>query len=134
MSATLACVDPAQVERFWPLAERFIASAYKHNHQSVPDELLTELRERRKLLWLAVDDNMLIGAIVTGIYDTIGGRTLKMLECGGESMPRWLHLHREIEDYAKAEGCGRVLIEGRLGWARKLEGYRPVGIVLEKRI
>lgn len=132
--AELHCVAPELIEAIWPIAEPFVARSYKHNFQRVPDELATELAQGTKLLWLACEGQRVLGAIVTMLFDTIEGRALKMLECGGDEMAAWMHLHERIEQYAKNEGCSRVLIEGRRGWARQLPDYRMIAVVLEKRI
>jgi hypothetical protein len=48
-------------------------------------------------------------------------------------MRRWLRLIDQIERYAWREGCERVVICGRRGWARMLPAYREAARIIERR-
>jgi hypothetical protein len=39
-----------------------------------------------------------------------------------------------IEAWARSIGCDTMLIMGRPGWQRALEGYRRTAVVLEKKL
>jgi hypothetical protein len=39
-----------------------------------------------------------------------------------------------VEDWARSIGCDTMLIMGRPGWQRALEGYRRTAVVLEKKL
>jgi hypothetical protein len=39
-----------------------------------------------------------------------------------------------IEGWARSIGCDTMLIMGRPGWQRALEGYRRTAVVLEKKL
>lgn len=130
----LCAVDPTLLWQIWPIAAPYIEKAFKRNDHMMPDALLHELRAGEKILWIASDGERVYGAIVTGIFQMNTGKLCKMLDCGGEEMPQWLHLRATIEEYAKAEGCDRLLIEGRPGWQRLFPEFRLVGVILEKRI
>jgi hypothetical protein len=72
--------------------------------------------------------------MVTQIFEMRSGKVCKMMECGGTRLNEWKHLRTEIEEYAKHQGCDRVLVTGRPGWAVALPDYRTTAVVLEKRI
>lgn len=129
----LIAVDPARVKEIWPAARPLIERAYKDGDQNVPPEILHDLTKGRRLLWLAVDgEEKIIAAMLTQLFNMVSGKMLKMQECGGERMRDWKHLRKRVEDYARAEGCTRVLCEGREGWERIMPDYKRVAIVLEK--
>lgn len=129
----LLAVDPKRVGEIWLAARPLIEKAYKNGDQNIPDNVLHDLRCGRRLLWLAVDEKeAIVAAMLTQLFEMVSGKMCKMQECGGERMPEWKHLRRRIEDYARAEGCTRVLVEGRPGWERIMPDYQRVAIVLEK--
>lgn len=131
----IIAVDPKRAHQIWHAAEPFIASAYKDGDQDVPPNILADLRSARRVLWLAVDENeKIIAAMLTQLFPMVSGKMCKMQECGGERMQEWKHLRRRIEDYARDEGCDRVMLEGRPGWQRMLPDYAQVAVVLEKRL
>lgn len=128
----LLCAAPELIWEAWPMAAPFIERSYGRNDQKVPNGLLDDLRAGRKLLWIAADDDGVAGAIVTAIYELGSGKVCRMHECGGDRMAEWLPLLAEIEQYAKAEGCVRVLTECRPGFSRVLPDYKTTAIILEK--
>lgn len=131
----LIAVDPKRAQEIWPAARPLIERAYKDGDQDVPPTILHDLTKGRRVLWLAVDgEENIIAAMLTQLFQMNSGKMLKMQECGGERMHEWKHLRRRIEDYAKAEGCTRVLVEGRPGWERIMPDYERVAVVLEKRL
>lgn len=44
------------------------------------------------------------------------------------------HIRPIIEEWARDIGCDTMLIMGRPGWQRALEGYRRTAVVLEKKL
>lgn len=131
----LMAVDPKRVTEIWPAARPLIEKAYKDGDQEVPPNVLADLRCGKRLLWLAVDENEnIIAAMLTQLFKMVSGKMCKMQECGGARMKEWKHLRRRIEDYARAEGCYKVLVEGREGWKRIMPDYDQVAVVLEKRL
>jgi hypothetical protein len=52
----------------------------------------------------------------------------------GEDLDAMLPLLDGIEDGLRRLGCIKFRIIGRLGWQKKLPGYRPRAIMLEKRL
>lgn len=131
----LIAVDPNRVTEIWHAARPMIEKAYKDSDQDVPVTILHDLRCGKRLLWLAVDgEETIIAAMLTQLFTMNSGKMLKMQECGGKRMREWKHLRKRVEDYAKAEGCTRVLVEGREGWERIMPDYKRVAVVLEKRL
>lgn len=102
----------------------------------MPEDLLEQLRYGTRVLWVvATSDAVIIAAMLTQIFEMRGGTKLcKMMECGGSRLDEWSGFRSKIEQYAKAEGCDRVMVVGRPGWAHVLTDYAVTGVTLEKRI
>jgi hypothetical protein len=113
-----------------------IEKSYARSGHAMPGTLLDDLRAERRMLWLVVHDyDKIIGAGVTAMFDIASGKMLKIEHFGGENMLRATRLCIDaIEDYAKSQGCVKVMIEGRTGWRRKLDDYRQTAVILEKSL
>lgn len=135
-NVTLLAVDPKRAKDIWHAARPMIEAAYIKSDQGMPPNILLDLARGTRILWLAVDETeTILAAMLTQLFLLNGGAKMcKMQECGGLQMTTWKHLRKRIEEYAKAEGCDRVLVEGRVGWKRVLSDYKQVAVVLEKRI
>lgn len=98
------------------------------------DDVESDVLDGRALLWLAWIWPNIRGAAVTRIERTEKSKVCVIIACGGEGMTEWLHVIKQIEDYARNEGCDCVRIFGRKGWLRALPDYSAPKIVLEKRL
>jgi hypothetical protein len=135
MSCHAVCVPPARIEEFLPLALPFIARATAHCGDWSADEIVHGLREGRMLLWFALCDGHPAGAAVTELLATrTTGRMCNIVLCAGARLQRWAHLKDAIEAYARAQGCTRVRLSGRQGWARMFRDYRQPYVTLEKMV
>lgn len=132
---SLVCVPPHDVPKLWPGCVTMIDAGFAASDMLMPDDILEQLTKGTRLLWLAVDkDHRILSAMMTQLFPMRSGMLCKMMECGGERLREWKHLRTQIEEYAKREGCDRVLVEGRPGWSRILDDYKTVSVTLEKRI
>jgi len=132
----LLCIPPGDVQYIWDSPVRdLIDSGFAANDVPMPEGLLEELTAGTRQLWVATtEEARIVAAMLTQIFPMRHGKVLKMMECGGSEMDTWLPLRTKIEQYAKAEGCDRVLVTGRLGWRGVLRDYKVVSVTLEKRI
>jgi hypothetical protein len=132
----LVCIPPSDVAKIWDGTVRdMIDVGFAASDVPMPDDILGELTEGTRQLWLAVNGEARIkAAMLTQIFQMRSGKALKMMECGGTELAKWVHLHAQIEQYAKTEGCDRVLVVGRPGWRGVLRDYRVTSVTLEKRI
>lgn len=133
---TLICMPPADVAKIWPgEVHDLIDLGFASADMPMPSDLTDQLAAGTRLLWLVVlPTGKVIAAMLTQLFEMRSGRICKMMECGGSRLDDWKEMRSQIESYAKAEGCVRVLVEGRIGWARVLDDYRITSVVLEKRI
>lgn len=87
----------------------------------------------RALLWVRTDGETLSGAGVTQLIEARHGLTCNVVAYGG-SCNDWQAAFAPIEEYAAAEGCAAIRVQGRDGWKRVLPGYSLEWITLEKRL
>lgn len=133
-SCQLVAVDPANVKTVWPLVQPYINRAFEEMDAPVPIDMFQSLVSGRALAWIVCDDQMrTIYVFVTELYVRRSGTKVCRLVCGaGERMNEWLPLQAKLETYARAEGCSKIVAEGRPGWARALDGYTEIRRVIEK--
>lgn len=132
----LICVSPSRVGQLWHVAEPMISAAYAEVDELMPADMLAALKRGDLLLWVSAPDGTIVMALVTALVPKPSGLACKLMACGGSDMALWIGEHPQIEAYARAEGCVKLLAEGRQGWAKALSaaGYSCKRVVLEKRL
>ena len=132
--AEIVCVDPVRVRAIWPAVKHLIRRAVLRTNLSHTADIERETLEGDGLLWLALDGGHIKAAATTVLAATDTDTSCILTACGGDDMPAWLPLLGRIEAYARAEGCARLRIYGRKGWARVLSDYRNTHVILEKEL
>ena len=120
------CVDPDEIDKYWPSVSALIESAL--SGFPTLEKIETDLSYGLNLLWLAVEGEETRGVAVTGLV----GDACEIIAAAGTHVDTWLHLITDIERYARAEECSRVRIIGRKGWLRMLPEYKQTNIILER--
>lgn len=89
----------------------------------------------RALMWLALDNNRLLAVATTELRRTEHSLVCVITSCAGHLGDELHRLLGGIEDFARAEGCNKVRLTGRRGWARKLkEHYVQKHVMLERQL
>lgn len=133
MTADLICVPPNCTATFFPAVRDMLDKGFAEADELFPAETYDRLAAGEWLLWIAVSgDAQIIAAMLTRLYFARSGKVCQILCCGGERVGVWKHHMAAIEDYARAEGCVRILAEGRKGWLRLLNGFRSNWVKFEK--
>ena len=96
---------------------------------------ITERLIRRDwIMWLVVADGI-EAVLATELYRDVGGdKRCRIPFCTGGGAKRWVRLLSQIEDWARSEGCARIDMIARKGWARHLPDYKMTHVVLEKSL
>lgn len=132
--ARLLCIDPAIVEKVWPVARDLIRSASLKTGRGHFAKIEEDVLAGRQFLWLAWNGETIEAATTTELIKENDRKICVVVACGGKDRARWLPLLDGIEDFARKEGCAGMRIYGRKGWQRALKGYRPVAVVLGKEL
>lgn len=127
------CIDPEHVHRVWPSVTALIEDAMERGGGDF-DLVQRDTLNGEKLLWIAIDEQRIWAAAITGLHVEKDEKFCCIWSCGGVERERWLPLKSKVEQFAKDEGCKYVRIYGRKGWNRELPDYKLMHTVLEKRL
>ena len=118
----------------WPLVSRFLAPALDRGETL--DMMLTKIYLKEAQLWVTFEHNEPIAAVVTEIHtDDDGSKLCNIWAVGGTGINRWIDFLDMIEDWARENGCQRVIVEkARRGVQRLLKGYKVTHVTLGKEL
>ena len=114
------------IEKRRELIESALAEGYG---QMGYEDVLKGVRDGEYQLW-AADGSVCITTI--DIFPLI--KQCTVIIGAGDLREIDDELRPMIETWARSLGCDTMLIMGRPGWERALEGYRRTAVVLEKRL
>lgn len=98
---------------------------------SVPG-MLDRISRQDWQLWM-VWDGTPRAVVLTELYRDISGLMCCMVRaCTGHGAKDWTPLLSQIEDWARENGCQRMDMLARKGWARHLPDYKMSHVFLEK--
>lgn len=104
----------------------------RHPGEFSVDGIVDRIARRDWVLWL-VWDGTVRAILATELYLDVGGsKRCRIPFCTGESARGWVHLLADIEQWATLEGCSKMDLIARKGWAKHLPDYRMTHVVLEK--
>lgn len=113
----------------WPDVEEFLGKAIDvSDGRYVPEDIKEQLLRDEAVLWVVVEDNKPMAAIVTRIVDYPRDRVLSLDWIGGGHMVRWLEMaHSTLKSYARDMSCSCMEASGRGAWARygRKLGWEP---------
>lgn len=124
-------VPPQMAEFYWPHVRDLFERAYAETDMPTPD-VVTWLKAGKGILWVVSSGERILGAVTSSLEQRRSGLSCRIEACGGEEFHRWKHHLRDVEAYAKAEGCVKVVFTGRRGWERMLPEYALRRVSLEK--
>lgn len=133
MKVTL--VEPEKVPHLWPLIGKQVDLAIQGmrglvNEAQLYESFVTGFFQ----LWLVHDGDTPMAIVGTQIETFPQMKICHIVAAGGESRKKWLHLRDDIEVWARSIGCARMMVTTRDGWARDLNEYKKVAVVLEKKL
>ena len=128
---SLFCVPPDDARKFWPHVRKFILDAMVRGGGECCN-VETDLFDGVSQLWIVWDGTKIIAAAITSLGIVNNEKTCTIVACGGDDLSCFGHFINDLEQFAKAEGCAAVRINGRLGWKRALNGYDLQSVVLRK--
>ena len=122
-----------QVEAIWPSIEALIGRALAEcGGWYTPESVKCAALLGDMQIWVISRGKWVLGVGVTEIRNyPSGARVAWIFALAGESFDLWAHHLETVRSWAKAQGCKSVAVNGRKGWARKLNGWRELSVVLE---
>jgi hypothetical protein len=117
----------------WPHVRDLLRAAVERTGLSSFADLEADVLTGMQLVWIAWDGREIMAAATTHLVKPYN-KVCVLTACSGYDRAQWLPLFKQIEEYAKAEGCVKMRIFGRPGWERALDGYRREYVILEKAL
>ena len=126
--------------QFWPELVPFILRALEYDpYESVSvGQLFEQVQKGFARVLITVQGEQLLGSTVVQLFkSTKGDRVLHVVTLAGENTNEWLaELVEKLQELGAKEGCARITLSGRPGWARKSNkyGFRVAHVTMEMRI
>ncbi len=130
----LLYIDPQQLGEAWPHINHLLVDvvdlfAGRHTMETV----LSEIMNDQVALWVIAGPDGAQAILGTEIgIEPSGDRTMDIKWLAGRGAHKWMHLLEQLEDVARAEGCTRLEMYARKGWAKHMPDYKLTRIKLEK--
>lgn len=126
------CLASHEIETHWKDFAHHLERFCDETKEAQVDALREDLTSARKQFWGFDDGEKVSVVCLTSIEGAI---CWLWVGCGTESwkgqFERGIY---EIERWAKSIGCNRLKIRGRVGWERKLAGFKRTAVIIEKEI
>jgi hypothetical protein len=131
----VSLVKPQDVDAVWPKVEKYLlgAAEYTYGRFTVID-IYKSIVVNKNSLWIAFEDNHVLGAVVTNIVAYPRKKMLCMQFCGGENLELWRSpMLTLLRKSAKDNGCDGLESSARPGWAKifKDDGYSQCWVTFE---
>lgn len=124
-----------EVNELWPVVRPFLMSALQYERPGYTPAQLKEFMTSGEFRLLVVEDaGKVVAAGALRVVDHPLFRECIFQLFGGNGLVNFIHLLRDVEEWALEQGCDSFRIVGRKGWARALTGWHEVGVVLNKRL
>jgi len=134
----LVVCDPAKIEELWQHVEPVLAPAFgdKTAPDSTIESTLEALRRGAALLWVvwSEDRRKILAAATTEIWNLASRKVCVVTSCAGQSVEEWSHYLRDMERYAREEGCDVIRIYGRKGWKKFFPDYIEPWTTIQKAL
>jgi hypothetical protein len=132
MAVRAYCIPRDQIMDYWPRVDRWLDRAYAKTDLVMPGELVDQLQNGDRQLWIAwASEGKILCGVITRLAKRRLGLYCEIEAAGGVEVTRWIGCMTTIQEWAKSEGCSKVTVQGRPGWAMLLRHYRRSQVVLE---
>lgn len=123
--AQIVVVEPQKVNEIWPQVKEHLDPAIAKDLVHDEISLKTAVAEDRALLWLAVVDGKIMGAVIT-VIEKFKITLVNILSLGGKEFKRWKdEMNQALTLYASAMGCKYIVANGSEGWRKLWPDFTP---------
>tara|TARA_R100001015_G_C4514147_1_gene84980 strand:- start:91 stop:537 length:447 start_codon:yes stop_codon:yes gene_type:complete len=139
----LVRIPTSELDNIWSLVEKDIKGALAYSSQLTDSNFVFDLAKDGKFqVWVLWDkeqkqtQNKYFGVVVTELIKRKLGKVCHIYIMTGRQRHKWQYLVKDIEGFAKEEGCLMMELIARPGWQKVLNnfGYKRTHVVLEKQI
>jgi hypothetical protein len=131
----VSAVPLEYVNTCWPKIESFLADAADYTYgRFTASNIYDRIVEDGYQLWVAFDEDVIKGAVVTNVSTYPQRKILAMPYCGGVELAAWKDpMLAILRKYAADVGCDAIEATARKGWAKvfKDDGYKEQWVTFE---
>jgi hypothetical protein len=126
----ISLVPADYVPGAWPLVAKYIdAAVYQTDGRYTLDDVYTLVVKHGYLLWVAIENQIIVGAVVTGFVNYPRKKALFVMFLGGDKMRAWkFKMLETLRQFAREQACDIIEASGREGWSKVLkeDGFRSL--------
>ena len=132
-----------ELDNVWGIVDKDIRNALAYSGQLTNSEFVLDHAKQGKfqvcVLWdktKPTANEKYFGVVVTELIKRQLGKVCHIYIMTGRQRHKWQFLVKDIEEFAKNEGCQMMELIARPGWKKILNnfGYGMTHVVLEKKI
>ena len=129
-------IPQSTVGIMWSRVEPFIARVSGNTVADYsPGDIQAGVSSGEMQLWAVVSGPEVLAAVVTRLNETSKRKVCEIIYAGSaDKVGDWGFVIEGIEEWARDAGCSRVMLAGRKGWLRALQGYEQTAVVMERAI
>ena len=119
----ITVVPNNEVDQIWERIKVFAEGCAKFTYgRFTANDIRTGIRKGNQTLWIAHEDEEVLGFVVTELQDYPQLRSCIMHFTGGVKLAKWKPLMLErIQKYCRMNGADIIESYGREGWAKVFE-------------
>lgn len=132
----LARVETTQIAPSWNVLEAaFIDVANGSRGRYSVEGMLGKIFNEDWQLWAVLIGDHLQALIGTELSVELSGNRCASIVFGvGDDPKTWVGIITQLEEWAKTQGCNRMEVWARKGWAKYLDEYKLTHVMLERAI
>jgi hypothetical protein len=94
-------------------------------------DIVRLIGSRDMQLWISLDGNKVEAVLLTEIVQYPRRKALRFSSCVGREWKNWTGHHRQIEEWARGEGCDLFEVYAPRKWRHAFPEYREYHVMLE---
>ena len=123
-----------QVLLVWKDVETFIKQT--DDEDTTSKDIYENLKSGKWSLWIGMLHEEITFVGTTSFVTYPSGKMCRVETLAGDNMDDWFYMLKDLEEWAKLNGCIAMDIFGRKGWEKVLKpaGYEFESVLLRKRL
>lgn len=126
----LGVIDQPLTWEGWGEAKALLAKSAARSGDTIEE---IEAALGKAMLWAATDGGVKFVAVVQ-LLPLADGVQFYVWHAGGDFEGYGRRLLDKAEQWARVNGLRSMELDGRMGWMRKLQGWKPVSVTMRKEL
>lgn len=132
----LAQIEQGDIEPYGELFRELLDRVTPLTHGTIStDDVLRMVQNGQFQLWTVFERgaDKLTALMVSQLSVFPSGvKACEVIMCAGDGMRTWMPFLLDVEQWARANGCDRMIVNGRRAWGRVLTGFDEQYVVFKK--